>query len=390
MGEKRNLRIAEVNSITKIGRHRVGPRGLYLQVSRWGTRSWIFQYWRNGRGHDLGLGSCSDIQLHEARDRLKHWRDLMHKDLSFDPASERQQQRSGGTKTFGWCAERCLEEKIKHEVSPAFFQAWESSLRSGCAAIWATPVEQISHAMIASDVLGPIWLAKPRAAVALRGRIERVFSWAKAAGHRKGDNPATWDLLKNILPKTNGQTRGHESVPWDQIPGFMSALRQRKGLTARALEFLTLTAVRTSNAIGARWDQIDMAGKLWRIPGPDMKVPENGEHVVPLGKQAVALLKALPRENEWVFPSTHHGGANHISRDEMRMVMRKLGRTETPHGMRSSFRSWAQENSIDHDASEMIMAHKVDRNKSRLAYMRADLLDQRRKILQQWADHCGG
>src|SRR5262249_26777379 len=156
-------------------------------------------------------------------------------------------------------------------------------------------------------VLRPIWNDKVASAMKLRGRLESILDAAKAEGHRNGsENPARWrGHLDHLLaaPRKIKRPEHLAAMPHAKLPEFLKALRAREGVAARCLEFLILTAVRTGEAVGARWDEIDLDGATWTIPATRMKADK--EHRVPLSGQALAILRELHdrRESAFVFPS---------------------------------------------------------------------------------------
>jgi integrase len=250
--------------------------------------------------------------------------------------------------------------------------------------------------------LEPLWATKTETASRLRGRIESVLDWATVSQYRQGDNPARWrGHLDKVLPAPTkvSKVEHHKAVPVEQIPKFMTALRLRDGLAARALEFAILTAARSGEVRSATWAEIDLEGRAWIIPGSRMKAGK--EHRVPLTGQAVALLKELPRDlgSPYVFPAVRGGMLSDMT---LSACMRRIneareggyldqrsGRPAVPHGLRSTFRDWASENGVSHDLAERALAHTI-RNAVEAAYHRTDLLEQRRGVMEVWAAHVTG
>lgn len=230
--------------------------------------------------------------------------------------------------------------------------------------------------------LEPIWQAKPETASRVRGRVEVVLDWATTRGYRQGENPARWrGHLENQLPKKSKVRRveHHAALPYAEIGAFMAELRGRDGVAARALEFVILTKARTGEVLGARWAEIDLAGRLWTVPAARMKAGR--EHRVPLSEAAMALLARVEREGERVFP---------ISNMAMSMLLRRMGRGElTVHGFRSTFRDWCAETGVDHDLAELALAHSVGSAVER-AYLRSDMFQRRRQLTEAWAHYCEG
>jgi integrase len=195
-------------------------------------------------------------------------------------------------------------------------------------------------------VLEPIWSTKTETASRLRQRIEAVLDWAAVRGHRSGDNPARWrGHLESLLPaKAKVAKHGHHAaLPYADLPGFFLKLQVHDGIGARALEFAILTAARTGEVLGAKWDEIDMAERLWTVPGERMKAGR--EHRVPLTEPALVLLRkmqAVSLEGGFVFPGTRKDRP--LSNMAMAMAVRRMGHDEiTPHGFRSTFRDWCAE-----------------------------------------------
>lgn len=237
-------------------------------------------------------------------------------------------------------------------------------------------------------ILEPIWTDKTETASRLRGRIESVLDWATVRGFRKGENPARWKgHLDKILPAPGkvAKQEHHEAVSLEGMGAFMQALRQREGIAARALEFLILTAARSGEVRGAKWGEIDMAGRVWTIPAARMKAGK--EHRVPLSDEAVKLLQALPRleGSDAVFPSPRGVWLSDMT---LTAVMRRMKRDEVPHGFRSSFRDWAAERTnYPREVAEMALAHTIG-DKVEAAYRRGDLFEKRARMMQEWAKFC--
>jgi integrase len=223
----------------------------------------------------------------------------------------------------------------------------------------------------------------------LRGRIERVLSYAKGRGLRDGENPARWSgHLSEMLAKPGkiATVKHMGAVPVDQIPGFVAELRSRDTSAARALEFVVLTAGRTSEITGATWDEIDLGERMWKIPAERMKAGK--EHRVPLSARAIDLLQSLPHQkgNPHLFAGNNHGAGLH--RNSMQLVMRELQPGCTVHGLRSSFRDWAGERTnFPSVVAEHALAHKLP-DKVERSYFRSDLFVKRIKLMEAWAKHC--
>jgi integrase len=239
-------------------------------------------------------------------------------------------------------------------------------------------------------VLSPLWPTKADIASRLRGRIEAILGAATVRGLRAGPNPATWrGNLEHLLPKKSRVHRitHHVAMPYADLPAFLVTLRARQGAAARALELLILTALRTGEVLGARWAEIDAAAALWTVPAERMKARK--PHRIPLGGPALAILAALPRTSEFVFPAERRAGKPMHS-DALAETLERMGVAVTVHGFRSTFRDWAAEcTSFSNEVCEAALAHTIG-NSVEAAYRRGDLLDKRRQLMAAWGTYCGG
>jgi integrase len=235
----------------------------------------------------------------------------------------------------------------------------------------------------------PHWLTKTETMMRTRGRIESVLDWATVRGHRSGDNPARWKgHLGEVLPARSQVQKvdHHPALPYQEIGAFMAALREREGTAARALEFLILATARTGEILGAKWDEIDVAGKMWVVPEGRMK--GGREHRVALSQRAVELLRALPTEdgNAFVFIGPRPGTG--LSSQSLTQTLRRMGRTDVSvHGFRSTFRDWCSEQTnYPREVAELALAHRVG-DKTERAYQRADMLKKRHALAEAWAKY---
>ena len=379
----------DLAKLTKRGRYAVG-NNVYLQISEWGTRSWLLRYRTDGRATHMGLGPYDLLTLAEARERGHQARRQLRLD-GVDPLKEKRaakRQRALDlvhAKTFKECA---LAYITAHEAGwrgDHSRRQWSASLeRYVYPKIGNLPVADVDLACVLS-VVEPIWTLVPETARRVRNRVELILDWATARGLSSGDNPARWrGLLESLLSEQRrAQAVNHlAAVPYQQIGAFMEKLRGQEGIAARALEFLILTASRSSEALGAKWSEID--GATWTVPASRMKA--HREHRVPLSRRAVELLASLPHDSDFIFPAVRAGGAPH-HRTLIRELQR-LGVKATVHGFRSSFRTWAGERtSFANHVIEISLAHTVGSAVER-AYSRGDLLDQRSKLMEAWAEFC--
>jgi integrase len=238
---------------------------------------------------------------------------------------------------------------------------------------------------------GEFWRLKTETASRLRGRIEAVLDWARVRGLRDGENPARWvGHLEHQLPAPDKikTTKHHPALPYSEIGKFMAALRAMGAPSARALEFLILTAARSNEVRGATWDEIDFAKKMWLVPADRMKLPR--PHRVPLPPPALRLLESLPRMagTNLIFPSPQNKKSSDMV---FNALLGRMGYGEriTAHGFRSTFRTWAAEmTACPVEVMERALAHK-EQDAVVEAYARSDLYDKRIRLMVDWAEFCG-
>jgi integrase len=218
-----------------------------------------------------------------------------------------------------------------------------------------------------------------------------VLGWATVHHYRTGDNPARWrQHLEHALPARSevAKIAHHVALPYQNIAGLMAKLRQQNGVPPACLQFITLTAARLGEALGATWDEIDLPNRVWTVPDSRMKTGE--EHKVPLSVAAVAVLEAMLtiRQSDFVFPGLKQGRP--ISPDVVRELVKTVaGRDDaTIHGLRSTFRDWAAERTnFPREVAEMALAHAIP-NAVEAAYRRGDLFEKRRRLMEAWAEFC--
>lgn len=370
---------------------RYGDGGyLYLSISAdRSRRRWVFLYrWKpagisgTGKLKELGLGSATTIDLKRAREKAAELRGYL--DRGLDPKEARKP--AAKMPTFGEVADTFIESKTPSWRNPKSAAQWQMTLSVYCGAIRDIPVDQITVEHVLS-VLQPIWLKKPETAQRLRGRIENVLDSAHQRKFRSSENPARYrESLKHLLPIPKKLTRGnHKALAKDEIPSFYARLEMLDSVSAICLKYLILTAARSGEAIGAKWDEIDLGAKTWTVPAARMKAGR--EHSVPLSEQACAILRKMEklRKSEFVFPGDKP--ERPLSGMSLTMVMRRLKVDATVHGFRSSFRDWAAENGVDFHMAETALAHTV-RNSTTAAYLRTQLINERRPMMKAWAEYC--
>jgi integrase len=248
-------------------------------------------------------------------------------------------------------------------------------------ALGALPVASIDTAMV-MKVLEPLWREKQETAARVRSRIERILSWATVRGFRAGDNPARWrGHLDQLLARRSKRGIRHlPAMPYGDVPAFMAELREREGISARALELAILTGARTTEVLHANWSEIDFGARVWTIPAARMKARK--EHRIPLSDRALEILSGLPRKGARVFEG-------HTAHMAMLKVLQRMGHTGlTVHGFRSSFRDWAAEQtSFPTEVAEQALGHTIS-NAVERAYRRGDLFQKRARLMGAWGEFC--
>ncbi|MEJ1357885.1 MAG: integrase arm-type DNA-binding domain-containing protein [Candidatus Sedimenticola sp. (ex Thyasira tokunagai)] len=392
------LTAAKVRQENKPGWYADGA-GLYLQVSPTLSKSWVYRYQVGGkeRRHGLGRYSENDTQrgltLNKARKAAKACRDL--RDNGTDPIDHKRQQEAlkalADVKgmTFKDCADKYIESHRRGWKSPKHAQQWENTLATyAMPTIGALSVKDVDVGLVL-QVLEAIWHEKPETATRVRQRVESVLDWATARGYRKGENPARWKgHLDKLLPKRSKvqKVKHHKAMPYMDVSEYYIDLLTHETMAARALSFIILTGVRSSEAREAAWSEIDLEAGVWVIPAERMK--SGRSHRVPLTDEAVSLLeKVKPFSRDGlVFPGMKR---NHsISAAALRKHFKDQHPTLTIHGFRSSFRDWcAEQTNYPRELAEAALAHSL-RDQTEAAYQRGDMLERRRKVMEAWAVYC--
>jgi integrase len=374
----------------KPGVHMDGE-GLRLIVGATGTRKWVFRFMRRGRSQEMGLGG-SDVSLALARERAADARRVLKAGQNPIDAARLAKVRRP---TFGQVADEFLAAKASEWRNSKHRAQWNMTLEKYAGPLRARPVDEIDTAAVL-EVLQPLWRSIPESAFRLRGRIETVLDAARARGliGQHEANPARWrGHLDKLLPKRQKLTRGHHAaMPFTDVPAFLAQLRERESMAALALEFTILTAARTSETLGAKWTEINLARKLWTVPAvrvPAVRMKSGREHRVALSNRATAILEALAaaKTGEYVFPGQRLGKP--LSSMAMEMILRRTkAHGVTVHGFRSSFRDWCGEvSTFPREVAEAALAH-VAGDQTERAYRRGDALEKRRALMEAWAAYC--
>lgn len=412
----KELSALEVKRLNLPGWHAVGGvAGLLLQIRNPTredsppARSWILRLRIAGHRQPIGLGSYPQVSLAEARELAKKL--ALEAKGGVNLLARKRAQRSAllaavsRNKTFRDCAEAYMEAHASDYTNDKHRKQWASTLET-----YAYPV--IGKLLVADismrhvlDVLlqhtkhrngeeGKLWHVKSETAKRLLDRIRTVLDYSTVNEYRTGINPATWKgFLDTQLPATRGlkKTKHQPAVPYELVGDFISKLRTNSSTSARALEFLVMTAVRSGSVRIATWSEFDLAKSLWTIPAEHTKARR--EHKVPLPPQATKLLAGLPRMagTDLVFPNPKGKALSDMALSQLMRGMRERGELTVeavPHGFRSTFRDWAAEQTNYPDEIRKAASGHATGDAVKEAYQRSDLLEKRRRLMNEWANYC--
>lgn len=371
------------------GRKHYGD-GLYLQIGESGSASWLLRFQRARKERWMGLGPKSVFSLKEARARARAAQQQIYNGV--DPVQARRDARAmqvlqdARVITFQSATEQYYRQHEAKWTSAKHRQAFLSTLQQYAhPVIGKLPVADITSEHVLR-IVEPIWLEKNHTASRVRGRIEAVLDWARVRKYRDGENPARWTgFLDQVLPTGVhiAKVEHHAALRYGDVPAFVAQLAQRQGIGPKALEFIILTACRTSEVTKACWSEFDFEQKFWTIPAERMK--SRKPHRVPLTGRMTKLLKALPREhgNDLVFIGIRKGAP--LGKTTLPKLLESMGHTVTVHGFRASFRTWAAEStSYPREIIEQCLAHATG-TAVELSYQRSDVLEKRRQLMEQWS-----
>lgn len=366
-------------------------KGLHLWVKPNLRKYWIFRFSHTGKQHNISLGTFPALGIADARLKAQSERERLG--AGINPAEQRKLARipnANAVKLSKTCfrdfALNFVESRRAEWTNQKHGDQWIYTLEE-----FAFPV--IGHKTLdeieTEDILAilePIWVTKTETAARLRGRLELILAAATTRKLRSGMNPALWrSHLDTILSAPNKLKKAHhhKALSYEQLPGFISQLRQVDKIGSVAIEFLILNASRTGEVIGGLREEIN--GDVWTIPASRMKAKK--EHRVPLCERSQELLsiaKGIDLESKYLFSRN----GKPLTNMAMPMILRRLGVDATVHGFRSSFRDWAsEETEFSPELAEMALAHTI-KSKVERAYRRKDLLERRRVLMNAWENYC--
>jgi integrase len=403
----------QVRRIARVGWHAVGGvAGLLLQVRKPAKeggqppRSWILRVKIGDQRQVIGLGSYPQVSLASAREQAAKL--VMEARQGVNLVAQKRAQRSAlivaaaKNKTFRECAEAYMDAHSSDYTSEKHRKQWPATLAAyaypiiGNMLVSDISMRDIRNVLeqkttVDKNIKGKLWYVKTETAKRLLGRIKTVLDFATVNEYRSGTNPAQWTghLATQLpSPKKLQKKEHHPAVPYQQVGDFMLKLRANSSMSAKALEFLILTAVRSGSVRQAEWSEIDLAKALWVIPAEHTKARQ--EHRVPLPPQAIQLLKSLPvmAGTDIVFASPTGKALSDMALSQLMRGMRERGELTAeavPHGFRSTFRDWAAEQTAYPDEIRKAASGHTVGDAVKEAYQRTDLLDKRRKLMNEWA-----
>lgn len=411
----KELSAIEVKRIIKPGWHAVGGvSGLLLQVKEPGasgvsSRSWILRLQVAGQRQPIGLGSYPQVTLAEAREIARKL--SLEAKGGVNLLARKRAQNSAliaaaaKNKTFKDCAEAYMTAHASDYTNDKHRKQWASTIEAYAYPVFGKMLVSDITMRHVLDVLlqetthrngskGQLWYTKPETAKRLLDRIRAVLDYATVNEYRTGTNPATWKgYLDTQLPSPRGlkKVKHQPALPYEKMGDFMAQLRQNDSISAKALEFLILTSVRSGSVRLAEWSEIDFDKKLWVVPAEHTKAKQ--EHRVPLPPRAIELLLGLTKDDpsEIIFPSPTGKALSDMALSQLMRGMRERGELTVeavPHGFRSTFRDWAAETTNYADEIRKAASGHSTGDGVKERYQRSDLLEKRRQLMNDWANYC--
>lgn len=421
------LSARKIETIKEAGIYQDG-HGLFLSVSKAGSKYWKFRYQFEKKRRDIGLGDYPTLTLEKARAMASAYRaDLKNKIEPISPAqkaeNERQEklakqkaeEKENSMPTFAELAQIRFDIVSKTFRNQKHSKQWLNELRNyAFAKIGDLRIDEI-HKMNVLEVLQPIWVHRYQTAKRIKQRIFDIVDYAVALDYREHSLPT--NVINKALPEVSKADKHFKALPYSKIQDCLKVIRTKELMSAYAIEAVILTAVRSGEVRGARWREIDLKEKVWTIPAERMKA--NAEHKVPLSDAALnaflkanrlkpvskaqlaaeartdlseaektALIEKIKFENDLIFEGSKQGAP--LSDMTLSKVFKSWGFDATIHGLRSTFRDWiANETQFDGDLAEMALAHTI-KNAAERAYRRGNMLEKRRTMMNAWADYCEG
>ena len=379
----------KIEQIYQKGTHYDGD-GLKLRVDKNKNKNWIVRYQLLGTIREMGLGKYPYVSLKDARRKLFEVKKMIYDGKDpLEIKKEIQLEKKKKIITFQKISADFIKDfKVEWSNKKHTLQ-WTNTLNTYASPIIGKlPIDKVNNTHVCK-ILKPIWITKHETASRVRQRLERIFSYCIASELMKGPNPAAYkDNLQHLLPNVSKiiSVKHHRSLDYHDVPDLIKELQKLKITSSYALTFKIATLARTSEVIGATWKEIDLNNKIWTIPASRMKMRQ--EHSVPLNDVACNVLNIIQKHNSSDFIFLNHSKKSHISNNNMRLLIKnkfpEVFKKTVPHGFRSSFRDWAEENhNFSRRAVELCLAHS-NKNKVEKAYLRSDLFVKRQHIINEW------
>lgn len=378
---KGNLTVKKIESPLAPGRYGDGS-GLHLIVKKSGAKSWVLRTVVRGHRVDIGLGGLSYTSLQDARQKAHEFRSIARN--GGDPRIK----RDNSIPTFKELAESVYQERLPTWKNKKHASQWINTLRDYTFdEIGSLNVDNIDSSHVLK-IISPIWSSKHETARRVMQRVGVILDVARAKKYREGENPISEIKSLGVLPKINIQPKHHSAMKWQDLPKFYSLLSERSETAAKALCFTILTAARTSETLGATWDEIE--DDIWIIQPERMKAGRL--HEVPLSFESLEVLKTqLGVSDKVIFEGQkRHRPLSNMAMENVlrRMDVKSVG--VTVHGFRSTFRDWASEVAgASREVAEAALAHNT-KSKTEAAYARSTLLEKRRSLMERWAQYVTG
>lgn len=402
MGKLTATAVKAIRAAKAPGRYGDGD-GLALLVGKSGSASWVVRVQKDGKRRDIGVGSAAKVTLSLARDRAAAVRSQV--EVGIDPVAERR--KAAGIPTFREAAALVHAEHKGGWKNGKHRDQWLATLTAHAFPAFGEVSVSAVDAPAVRDALAQIWLTKPETARRLRQRIRTVIDWAVAKGYREASLPMP--VIDKALPKQRVKPKHHAALDHAAAPAFMADLRQSETVARLALEALILTTVRSGDVRGMTWAEVDLTENLWRITVEEGRGKSGRVHIVPLTAEVIEVLERARKhkrgDSDLVFPGMKRGQP--LSDMTLAKVVKSMhtaavkaeragyldteqGRVAVPHGFRSTFADWVNEQTtFPREVREAALAH-VNQNKVEASYSRTDYLEKRRPMMEAWARYCMG
>lgn len=381
------MKITSKNVFTvEDGNHTVAPN--LILVVRGNTRRFVFRYSENGKRTDKALGPARKLSLSDAKALADELRSKLALGEEIKTRRERKEkENTPDVPVFKTYAIETIDrlQEVKRWRNKKHAQQWRNTIEQyAFPFIGEKPINEITREDVL-NILKPIWLEKNETASRVRGRLENVLAYAVTDGILPS-NPATWrgNLDRYLAPQSKVKVvKHHEAMPFEQLQEKVKCLIPANNRTRQVILFTILTASRIGESVPACWNEIDLKNRVWSVPPERRKDGKPFPHRVPLSTQAIDLLNSIERHGEKIFEDPDRKASSRYSLTGL--LKRMTGTDATMHGFRSTFRDWCAENDVPEILAEKSMMHQTG-DAVVQAYQRSDLLEQRREVMQRWAD----